>query len=242
MSNDNGQQVELTPQNEKDSNKPRVVDEYKLGHAPQFDSLKDLKSMFKSNILVEVPMPNGRLTHFRVKRVDPGTLFMTNRTLIFLLNNGIGSEDSDVEELSAMDILSKLDGDKLQEFEMAMAADSKTKQEVIMANVVEPRIDRELIEALPPETIDALFNAISRGLEQDEDNEELLKEAQTKISERNSTAQAETVQIAPQQESQDNVEVVQQAPQTDVEAVSEEQTQDVDNEQQSIPLVHINQN
>ena len=152
-------------------NKPRILDSMQMETKPEFKPLGDLKQLFKSNIIVEVPLPNGELAHFRVKRVDPGTLFLTNRTLIFLLNQNL--DENQIENMTTMDLIKGMDDKKIHDFEAAMSQDLRTKQDLIMANVIEPPVDRELVEAFPPDVIDTLFNAIARGLE---DSQELLQQ------------------------------------------------------------------
>ena len=156
-------------QNTQHPNQPRILDSMQMETKPEFKPLGDLKQLFKSNIIVEVPLPNGELAHFRVKRVDSGTLFLTNRTLIFLMNQNL--DEDQIENMTTMDLIKGMDDKKIHEFEAAMAQDMRTKQDLIMANVIEPPVDRELVEAFPPDVIDTLFAAISRGLE---DSQQLL--------------------------------------------------------------------
>ena len=158
-------------------NSGRIVDANKIEGTPQFRALGDLKAMFKSNILVQLPMPNGEIADFRVKRVDPGTLFMTNRTLIFLLKQGY-DQDS-ISDVSTLEVLKTFDEQKMREFEEAMTADLRVKQDLILANVIEPPIDREFLELLPPEGIDLLFTAIAQGLEESQPLLETFPESES---------------------------------------------------------------
>ena len=143
-----------------------MIDDIKTDEGPVFHSLGDLKSIFKPTVEVSLPLPDGSTMTFHVKKVDPGTLFLTNRTLIFLLKSEMDNNELEAEKMSTMDMLSSLDAEKIKEYEDALAGDLKTKQDLILCNVISPTIDREFLELLSPESIDVLFHAIASSLQQ----------------------------------------------------------------------------
>ena len=153
----------------EDANKARELsnnDNIPVDSLPIFDSLGDLSSIFKATVQVDIPLPNDNIMTFHVKKIDPGTLFMTNRTLIFLLKNEMDNNDTDIETMSTMDVLASMDAHKIKEYEDAMADDMRTKQDIILSNVIEPVIDREFLDLLSSESIDLLFSAIASSLQE----------------------------------------------------------------------------
>lgn len=146
-------------------NSPQVVSSMDIEGEINFQSLGDLKSMFKSKTIILVPIEGLEdPVPFRVKQCDPGTLMLTNRTLMFLLSQGISREEI-AQANDPFDLMTHLDPQTIPLMEQSMAQDLLNKQKNVMANIIEPEVDLELVQSFTPDILELFWATISSGME-----------------------------------------------------------------------------
>ena len=136
---------------------------------PNFKSLGELKTIFQSNLIVRIHLDGfDEPVDFRIKKADPITLMLAQKSLLVLLNQALGDDESlfDAENPPDEDeLMRRLDPTQMDQLMDATAKSQETKFDIILANVLEPELDREFLETIPPEVIETLYNAIAGNIQ-----------------------------------------------------------------------------
>lgn len=147
--------------------KAQVLHEKKMEDTPNFKSLGELKTIFSSNLIVRIYLDDDdedAYTDFRIRKCSPTDLLIMQRSLISLSSSIFGkdnelfNQDEPPDDETLLENLSVTQMDELLE----LTQRSQTqKHQLIINHVLEPEIDLELVQNLPQDVIDTLYNAIA---------------------------------------------------------------------------------
>ena len=143
--------------------KAEILHERKMEGTPNFKSLGELKSIFQSSMIVRIYVDEDTPVDFRIKKADPVTLMMIQKSLIILLNQALGDDNPFDQDNPPSDeeLMRTLDPVQMDQLMEATAKSQETKFDLILANVLEPELDREFLESAPADVIDTLYDAIA---------------------------------------------------------------------------------
>ena len=145
--------------------KARVIHEKKMEETPNFKSLGELKTIFSSNLIVQIYVEElGEEISFRIKKASPTDLMLMQRSLISLSTQIFGEDNSLFDGDEPPDdetLLKELSPQKIDELMELTTRSQQQRFDMILANVIEPEIDRSLLEQMDQDVIDILYNAIA---------------------------------------------------------------------------------
>ena len=145
--------------------KARVVHEKKMEETPNFKSLGELKTIFSSNLIVQIYVEElDEEVSFKIRKANPTDLLLHQRSLLVLTQQIFGEDnklfDGDTPP-SDDELLENLSPTQVEELMQLTVKSQQSKFELILNNTLEPELDIELLNSMSTDVIDVLYNAIA---------------------------------------------------------------------------------
>ena len=145
----------------------QVLNEKKMEDTPNFKSLGELKTIFSSNLIVRIYLDDDEedsFCDFKIKRASPTDLLLHQRSLLVLTQQVFGEDnnlfDGDTPP-SDDEILDQLSPAQIENLMDLTQRSQDQKFQMLLSCILEPEIDLELLQNLPADVIDTLYNAIA---------------------------------------------------------------------------------
>lgn len=120
---------------------------------PHIRSPGNLKAIFRSTMVIRINLSEEKFIDFGIKRADPGSLLMVQPEIFHMLFEG-----------------------QTEKIIKRLSQDTQAKQQLVLANVIEPGLDIELVQSLPDEVLEILYNAVAGGLQENQSLLSRIKE------------------------------------------------------------------
>lgn len=153
-----------------------VMREQQMKEKPNIKTLGELKEIFKSDFIVRIRL-NGEDYDFKCKKADSLSLLQTQNSLFFLQD--LAKKKNVSKETTTTDFLLSLPDNERESLLDKMLTDEQSRKELIIANVIEPTIDMELLDILPDEAVSILFEAITQNLKEGQYTLNLFRKTDT---------------------------------------------------------------
>ena len=93
---------------------------------------------------------------------------LAQKSLIILLNQVLGDDQDLLDGTnppSEEELMERLDPQQMDQLMDATAKTQEMKFDIILANVLEPELDREFLENVSPDVIETLYDAIAGNVQ-----------------------------------------------------------------------------
>ena len=128
-------------------------DTFTPDNIPHIRSPGNLKAIFKSTMVIRISLSEEKFIDFGIKRADPGSLLMVQPEIFHMLFE-----------------------DQTEKIIKRFSQDTQAKQQLVLANVIEPGLDIELVQSLPDEVLEILYNAVAGELQENQSLLSRIKE------------------------------------------------------------------